>query len=105
VSWTEPDRGCVLDGSDFGGIDIHACGGVDHFAFVGIVDERLKVVRALFDYKSHPLELCFDPLPVAHLRQYYSAPAWIANRTPIAYRTRSSTMPVTTTRTSTRLRF
>lgn len=96
VSWTEPGRRCILDGGDFGCIEVHPGGGVNYFAFVRIVDERLKVVRAFFDDEPQSFPFSFVSLLVdAHVRQDCSAFVSPATAVRIRCETRSTTMPLT----------
>jgi len=50
VPWTEPGCCCEIDCGEFGGIETHLFAGVENFAFGGVVDEDLKMVRAFLDY-------------------------------------------------------
>jgi hypothetical protein len=43
-----------------------ALGGVEHFAFAGIVDENLKVLRAFLNHDPQSIPFGFVSLPVAH---------------------------------------
>jgi hypothetical protein len=42
VVWTETGGRYEIDGCEFGSVKTHVFGGVEHFAFTGIVDENLR---------------------------------------------------------------
>jgi hypothetical protein len=53
-----------IDGCEFGSVKAQLLGGVEHFAFAGIVDENLKVFRAFLNHDPQSIPfgfvLCFD---------------------------------------------
>jgi hypothetical protein len=65
VAWTETGCCYEIDGCEFGGVKAHAFGSIEHLAFTRIVDEKLKVFRALMnrDPQSFPFRYVSLPVP------------------------------------------
>uniref|UniRef100_Q01PA3 Uncharacterized protein n=1 Tax=Solibacter usitatus (strain Ellin6076) TaxID=234267 RepID=Q01PA3_SOLUE len=60
------ETGCCyeIDPNEFGSLKAHALGGVEHFAFNGIVNENLKVFRALINHDSQTIPFGYVSLPI-----------------------------------------
>jgi hypothetical protein len=59
VCRTETGGGYEIDGGEFGSVKAHALGGVEHFAFAGIVDENLTVVRVFLYHDPQSIPFRF----------------------------------------------
>ncbi len=66
VARTETGGRYEIDGCEFGSVKAHALGGVEYFAFAGIADENLKVLRAFFNHDPQSIPFGFVSLPVLH---------------------------------------
>jgi len=64
VSRTETGGRYEIDGCEFGSVKAHSLGGVEHFAFAGIVNENLKLVRAFLNHYPQFIPFGFVSLPV-----------------------------------------
>src|SRR5258708_3449221 len=69
VARTEMGGRYEIDGCEFGNVKAHSLGGVEHFAFTGIVDENLKVLWTFLNHDSQSIPFGFVSLPVPHRRQ------------------------------------